>query len=1488
MINMTTMTYWWIHKIMRTVTMVLLMAFIVTALSCERDVFWMGNDEMDYNPRPVKITLGYELPKQEEIAVTRTLTKADEHELRNFYLLIFQPTEESPTEPVCVFGKFFNVDSSDFTNMADYDALAGQWVSVENLYNNTYGYEAGAKVNSTHGEVTIEPDLDPEKPCYMYGFANVDDIGGEKVEAFVIDPTDGTAKMPKTVLDGFSHNKWTKSQLMSLQIQMRDKNNYVIEAEGEGETLTKSEMIDRDNAFLLYSGQWSTWTTKRRGEDGKMHNVFDASHLDGLVDLTSVGESGNSYDLRSKGLIYLRCMVAHVRFNLSINNKIFEKFVPESWQVVHVPYNTYLIDNANSSTNRKITDAASFAKATPVTSMVHDEDVYHFDFYMLENVKDASAATNIDYNGTDKNDISNYYKNYFGEYISDTPLDKTDEGNGVMLPSKLALVYGYDASKGADHPDNVKAVTNFKYAKRELELKTLADQVLKNTDPYESKKYVYSEPKSTYVIIKGRLLINNDVDLKNLAGEGVYNSTTNVLEGVNPVTIGTIKNGYADVTYTIHLGYAKNTPTDTQYDETDFSILRNTEYTYNVHIAGINNIITNVRANLEKVKNQPENGIYRVKGQPGADGNVYLAMDNIINTDAHFNQFNFMLEKSGLSDFSFEIKTPWSTITSEEVKADIDRVKVAMGLGTIENGVFVPGSGYATGYGAFAGGGYKDQNSYPTAYALYQKYITNPDFTWFKFTPAIDQRGMFDPVLSHDDNNTKYRKYRETVTYDPSSPTLWNLFDFMVSMDGLTASDDQQPLYNEGINQGTDTVEEYRRKIGTAIKTRINNVLYGNDAGTTEGSVTLFECEVNDDKGNNVYTGASALPFLLDKFKYEVTQQDYNFIKTIYDAVTADNSITINDDIYFNNFKRPYIEDGRYWVEEDYVQYLKEHDPAHFGNNNQIAPIRRMFYTAYLDEYFYDTPPRGQSWSTPYWKQFVNQPSRYISFGYRGTSTIASSHGIDVSWDGESSIMYSSTTIIQPSIQTFYSTEGTGTYALGVEHYNETYDPRWTDKLHNIGTSGWSHADGWDNAKKAILDVTGGGNWAAYVSETVYEEHNSINGIQSNVTMRSSDDALMTDDDRMGNVNKTAYLAGAIRMCINRNRDENGNGVIDHDELKWYLPASEQMDIISLCHYSLTDPLFNFNKFYDNSVPDAVNHQRLPESNLLGKYLYKYHFATSDHFVFGAEEFMNSAPYSQATDKYNSPPYDMRCVRNLNDATANKAASKNVETPSDQELVKVYTYDATDKVFTMNKLDSRSLRNEIYVMHELPAPHYLFSRDNLPYKKFKVAKDNAKLLAIVKPPYMTTAERGPLKNIILKSPCANYTQDPGDVNGSWRAPNAAELGLMMMQLRASGAAETEGYYQDTYGENGKAAFFWDDGSATPFCGTSWNFTGPWGRVLGVKNKNGKWKVFFSDPAGIDTNSEWPNKSATEEFMEPGKDGTRNSQFIVRCVKDLAE
>lgn len=39
----------------------------------------------------------------------------------------------------------------------------------------------------------------------------------------------------------------------------------------------------------------------------------------------------------------------------------------------------------------------------------------------------------------------------------------------------------------------------------------------------------------------------------------------------------------------------------------------------------------------------------------------------------------------------------------------------------------------------------------------------------------------------------------------------------------------------------------------------------------------------------------------------------------------------------------------------------------------------------------------------------------------------------------------------------------------------------------------------------------------------------------------------------------TYYDTFAARYCYDRNRDENGNGKIDDEEFKWYLPAANQI-----------------------------------------------------------------------------------------------------------------------------------------------------------------------------------------------------------------------------------------------------------------------------------------------------------------------------------------
>ena len=41
----------------------------------------------------------------------------------------------------------------------------------------------------------------------------------------------------------------------------------------------------------------------------------------------------------------------------------------------------------------------------------------------------------------------------------------------------------------------------------------------------------------------------------------------------------------------------------------------------------------------------------------------------------------------------------------------------------------------------------------------------------------------------------------------------------------------------------------------------------------------------------------------------------------------------------------------------------------------------------------------------------------------------------------------------------------------------------------------------------------------------------------------------------------------SARACYDRNRDENGNGIIDEEEFKWYLPASNQL--LGLCAAAL-------------------------------------------------------------------------------------------------------------------------------------------------------------------------------------------------------------------------------------------------------------------------------------------------------------------------------
>ena len=201
----------------------------------------------------------------------------------------------------------------------------------------------------------------------------------------------------------------------------------------------------------------------------------------------------------------------------------------------------------------------------------------------------------------------------------------------------------------------------------------------------------------------------------------------------------------------------------------------------------------------------------------------------------------------------------------------------------------------------------------------------------------------------------------------------------------------------------------------------------------------------------------------------------------------------------------------------------------------------------------------------------------------------------------------------------------------------------------------------------------------------------------------------------------------------------------------------------------------------------------------------------------------------------------------------------------------------TDKIFVMEKyLDSRSIRTAKYVNEELP-PHYLYSETNRPYKAFKVAQEQV---------YMDvrdsrwTVRYGDkywidLEKIYSGRPCGDYWEedDQSDL-GSWRAPNAAEISLMIHYLRIN---DKDGKANDST----TPPLFFKEKDPYPFTCTSWNFAGQlWGRMVAVKSDDPR-KLWMSDPYRV------TDTGAASNFnFGQGTKALSDRKISLRCVKDI--
>ncbi|MGM9744190.1 MAG: fimbrial protein [Candidatus Cryptobacteroides sp.] len=369
------------------------------------------------------------------------------------------------------------------------------------------------------------------------------------------------------------------------------------------------------------------------------------------------------------------------------------------------------------------------------------------------------------------------------------------------------------------------------------------------------------------------------------------------------------------------------------------------------------------------------------------------------------------------------------------------------------------------------------------------------------------------------------------------------------------------------------------------------------------------------------------------------------------------------------------------------------------------------YYTAaFVDEYFYDDIPLTE---------FVNAADREM--------TLAS--GISVSADGKSS--YAVTPIFsikQQSIKSMYN------LSLAQDGYN----PFGIEILEEFPAVTWSGSD--------RVDGDGG----------VTDNNSDVNGWANSTNYwNSSSWSDFIVDSNFGHFDNNTYLAdGAVVsgkevakfQCISRNRDEDGDGVIDESEVKWYLPAVEQCLAIWYGYPALGgDAKLNieYQGYFTSTFGSGSGNKR----------------------VWYIDEGASFGYYADAS--WLRAKLGVRCVRTL-------ASLKADPTP-------VSSYDASTHIISLSTLDASATRPSGSQSAEYLAHVRNEEPDQLP-QAFEVAKN---LLSSV-------TLSGSTKTGFTFSDVSSddsdwcntyYTQDTETAGqGRWRIPNEREFGLMVKHL----------------------------------------------------------------------------------------------------------
>ena len=307
--------------------------------------------------------------------------------------------------------------------------------------------------------------------------------------------------------------------------------------------------------------------------------------------------------------------------------------------------------------------------------------------------------------------------------------------------------------------------------------------------------------------------------------------------------------------------------------------------------------------------------------------------------------------------------------------------------------------------------------------------------------------------------------------------------------------------------------------------------------------------------------------------------------------------------------------------------------------------------------------------------------------------------------------------LTQHNIQTFYDRSQAGRVtAYGCETINDEEKPDGGDTGFDINDQieGSNGNDYWNGRANMKLDIFNNGKPVI-----------TWDGLKHNISLRIA--------------------------CMSRNRDLNGDGIIQEDEMRWYAPATHQYAGLWIGEEIMSTESKLFNK--------STKILKRGSKGDVGRMV--YYSSTRDLESFLSEEGMTTGNY----DSRNSPyrPKYVRCVRNLKSREIGYG-----ETPDPY-----YSYNSGTKTVTLDKVDEDAL-NITGEQGELFA-HTERDEGNKPAKKFTIAKD----LWTGKYDYKGTTMTPTPENVYNgKYWCyGRYIQNN---EKNWRVPNQRELCIMSM------------------------------------------------------------------------------------------------------------